>query len=204
MGRPRPGNILQQLEAVRTEGGLHQTDRDFEAQKRWVVEGCQKRGGKIQYLPSVTVRRAQADDPLSSGQGVDPLYGDILDPQFLESLNRLDMPCYIEHNPSEQRLKKYSISEHKEVIFHIPFSLLEEAGLVTARRFRGVDIGDLIVWDGSWYIVDAAHRGSFFGQRISHYFTAAICRRYHLNNVPTEDTPDDCPEEEGTGLLGDE
>lgn len=203
MPRPRPGNILQQLEATRKEGGLFQSDRDFNAQERWTVEGCDKRGAAIQYLPSVTVRKAQADDPLSSGAGVDELYGDILDPQFLTELKRENMRCYVEHHPSKQQLKKYSIAETKEVIFHIPLATLRKAGLVTTRRFRGADIGDLVVWDGSWYIVDAAHRGSFFGQRISHYFTAAICSRYILNNVTTEDTPKICPEEDSTGLAGD-
>lgn len=194
---------MQQLESARTEGGLWQSDRDFSAQERWVVEGCVKRGAKIQYLPSVTVRRAQGNDPLSSGQGIDPLYGDILDPQWLKELERKDLPCFVEHQPSKQKLKKYSIDEQKEVIFHIPFCLLKKEGLVTRKRFRGADIGDLVVWDGSWYIVDAAHRGSYFGQRINHYYTAAICNRYRLNNVPVEDYPDDCPEEDSTGLAGD-
>lgn len=200
MPRPAPKDILQQLETRRKEGGLWQSDRDYRAQERWIVEGCVKRGAKIQYLPSVTVRKAQGDDPLSSGAGVDKLYGDILDPQFLDKLKRENLACYVEHNPSKQKLKKYSIDEEKDVIFHIPLKLLKDAKLVTKKRFRGADIGDLVIWDGTWYIVDAVHRGSFFGQRISHYFTAAICSRYRLNNVPTEASPE-CPgDETETGL----
>lgn len=203
MGKPEPGNILEQLERSRQEGGLWQSDRDFRAQDRWTVEGCNKRGAAIQYLPSVTVRRAQGDDPLSTGQGIDPLYGDILDPQFIEDLKRENMRAWVEHKPSEQKLKMYSISEEKDVIFHIPFTTLKKAGLVTKRRFRGADIGDLVVWDGTWYIARAVHRGSYFGQRISHFFTAVFCDRYILNSVAIEDVADDCPEEESTGLAGD-
>lgn len=197
MGKPKPGTILAQFEQSRLEGGLFQGDRDFTAQDRWVREGAKKRGAKVHFFPMNTGPNPENTD----GAGVDPLYGDILDPEFLSNPDVKDerlfnLECYVEHRPSKQKLMKYGVDEQKDVIFHFPFSLLEEQGLVDKFRFRGTDLGDLILWDGTWYRIDAAHRGSFFGQRISHYFTAAICNRYRHNNVPTNDLSNNCPEEE--------
>jgi hypothetical protein len=205
MGKPKPGNILEQLEASRREGNLFQGDRDFEGQDRWVREHAEKTGAKIHFFPSSTVRNPKTPpDGSSRGEsaGVDPLYGDILDPEFFDNPELRDdvkknLACLIEHHPSKQLLKKYGIDEEREVIFHIPFTLLREKGLVTPRAFRGVDLGDLVLWDGTWYMVYNAHRGSYQGQRINHFYTAAICNRYRLNNVPTEDNRGSCtPEEE--------
>lgn len=196
MGKPQPVSPLTEFEKIRKEGGLFQGDRDFSAQDRWVKEGTRKIGAKIHYLPVSTARHPRSGE----SAGVDDLYGDILDPEFLDNEELVDqrkfnLECFVQHKPSKQLLKKYGIDEQREVIFHIPFSVLRDKGLVTDKRFRGSDIGDLVIWDGTWYMVYSSHRGSYFGQRVSHFFTAAVCDRYRLNNIPTEDRANLCPEE---------
>lgn len=187
--------ILNRYEEVRTEGNLFQTEKDFQAQRLWIEEQVEKLGAAV-HLFVTSTRRAeggQNQEPFASG-GVDPLYGDILDPEFFENpkdkdKRQINIRCIAEHAPSKQRLKKYGIEEEREAVFHFPFHVLKDKGLVTEFRFRGIDIGDLIEWDGSWYIILSTHRNSYFGQTTSNYFIAATANRYRPNAVPKEDHP---------------
>lgn len=194
--------LLAMFEEDRDEGNLFQSDRDKAAQDRWVKEQSQKLGGAIYLVPNATERRPQGPQQAS---GIDPMFGDIVDPQIVvkpEELQELqpNFRCIIEHEPSKQILKRYGIDETRDVIFHLPLVLLKEAGLVNPIRFRGIDVGDMAVWDNSWYVVRSAHRSAYFGQRTDHFFTAATCDRYRLNNIPTNQrSSDGCPEEEVIG-----
>jgi hypothetical protein len=65
--------------------------------------------------------------------------------------------------------------------------VLQEIGLVReGRRHRGADIGDMVVWDGTWYRTDNVHRTNYFIQTDHNLFTGLFCNRYHHNN----DSPD--------------
>lgn len=191
---PRPEkSILQQFEESRNEGNIFQTQRDIDAQNRWIKEQVESLGAEVVLALTSTVR-GPGDGPGESA-GVDPLYGDILDPQWFErtaeeeAQRKYNMRCLLDHAPSKQLLKRYGIEETRDVIFHFPFERLEEKGMVTKDRFRGIDIGDFVVWDGSWYIALSTHRESYHGNTVSHYFTSISCKRYAPNSVPTESTP---------------
>jgi hypothetical protein len=192
---PTQGDILKRWEASRNKTGLFQGQRDFDAQNRWVKEQVEKLGGAV-HLFVTSTQRGLADGPLESA-GVDPLYGDVLDPEWFadgdsKDQQKFNFRCLIEHQPSKQSLKRYGIEETRDVIFHFPFDKLKDEGLVTEVRHRGVDIGDIIEWDSTLYIVLSAHRESYFGQTVSNYFTSAACMRYKFNAVPTADTPEVC------------
>jgi hypothetical protein len=193
---PEQGDLLRQFEATRTEGNLFQSPLDFASQKRWIDEQVRRLGAAVHLMVTSTQRAPQG--PKQSA-GVDPLYGDILDPEFFTDAERderkFNLRAIVEHHPSKQVLKRYGIEEEREVIFHVPFSVLEEIGLVTDLRFRGIDIGDLFMWDGSWYIVLSVHREAFFGQTVSNYFTSSTCKRYRHNSIPTNDVADNNREE---------
>jgi hypothetical protein len=187
---PTSGDILKRWEASRDKTGLFQSDRDFDAQNRWVKEQVEKLGAAVHLFVTSTVR-GLGDGPGESA-GVDPLYGDILDPEWFadggeDDKQKFNIRCLVEHSPSKQKLKRYGIEEVRDVIFYFPFEKLEEEGLVTQVRHRGVDIGDIIEWDSTLYIVLSSHRESYFGQTVSNYFTSATCKRYIHNAVPTED-----------------
>jgi hypothetical protein len=201
MSNPEFGSILQQYEASRKEENTFQTQRDFDAQRRWVEEQAERLGAAVHLFVTSTQRAegAQNEAPFASG-GVDPLYGDILDPSFHDAPDERDqrqinIRCIVEHQPSKQSLKKYGIDEQREVIFHFPLSVLKDKGLVTPARFRGVDIGDLVQWDDSWYIVVTSHRSAYFGQTTGNYFTAAAAERYRPNSVPIDNPANNDPEE---------
>lgn len=188
MSIPEQGSILAQFEASRTEGNLFQTQRDYDAQYLWTKEQVEKLGASVHLFVTSNQRDPQGPDENDS---IDPLYGDILDPEFFSEpperdKRKLNIRCLIEHHPSKQSLKRYGIDEVREVIFFFPFKTLKDLGLVTEHRFRGVDIGDLILWDGAWYIALNVHREAYFGQTISPYFTSVACIRYRHNAVPTE------------------
>jgi len=192
---PTQGDILKRWEEGRKKDNLFQSSRDFDAQNRWVQEQVEKLGAAV-HLFVTSTQRGLADGPMESA-GVDPLYGDILDPEWFadgspRDKQKFNIRCLIEHTPSKQSLKRYGIEETRDVIFFFPFEKLSSEGLVTPQRFRGVDIGDLIEWDGTMYIVLNVHRESYFGQTVSNYFTSAACMRYQHNAVPTEDTPEEC------------
>jgi hypothetical protein len=192
MSTPEQGSILQQFEASRTEGNLFQSAIDFALQGRIVEEQVERLGAAVHLFVTSTQREPQG--PLQSS-GVDTLYGDILDPEFFSNPEEKDqrkfnLRCIVEHKPPRQMLKRYGIDEERDVIFHFPFTKLKALGLVTETRFRGVDIGDLVFWDGTWYLVLNSHREAFFGQTVSSYFTTAACKRYRHNSVPTNDVAD--------------
>jgi hypothetical protein len=191
MAIPEQGSILAQFEASRTEGNLFQSKKDFDAQLQWVEEQVEKLGAAVHLMVTSTQRAPQGN--LESA-GVDPLYGDILNPEFLtgtpEDQRQFNLRCIVEHHPSKQTLKRYGIDEEREVIFHFVFSKLEKVGLVTEKRFRGIDIGDLVFWDGTWYLVLSTHREAFFGQTVSQYFTSTTCKRYRHDSVPIGDVAD--------------
>lgn len=197
MPHPESGEILRLFEESRGKEALFQTQRDYTAQQRWVEEQVLSLGAKVHLIPASTAKFPQGQ--LESA-GVDPLYGDILDPEFVDGPGNLDQrklnaSCLVEHEPSKQLLKKYGVDEAKDCIFHFPTSLLGKLGLITYKRFRGVDIGDLVIWDNTWYIVQSSHRGAFFGNTNNPYFTSAFADRYRHNSVPTERVANDCPEE---------
>ncbi len=188
---PRPEkSILQQFEESRVQGNLFQTQRDINAQNRWVQEQVKVLGAEV-VLALVSTVRGPGDGPGESA-GVDPLYGDIIDPQWFErtveeeAQRKYNFRCLPDHQPSKQLLKRYGIEETRDVIFHFPFVTLQERGLVTPERYRGIAIGDFVVWDESWYIALSAHRESYHGSTTSHYFTSISCKRYAPNSVPTD------------------
>lgn len=188
-------SFLELFEKSRSEGNLFQSSIDYALQSRIVREQVEKLGAAVHLMVTSTMRNPQG--PTQSA-GVDSLYGDILDPEFFADSpdqRQFNIRVLVEHHPSKQLLKKYGIDEEREVLFHFPFEALEERGLVTEERFRGVDIGDLVMWDGSWYIAVSVHREAYFGQTVSHFFTSISCKRYRHNSVPTEDAADhECSE----------
>lgn len=203
MAIPEEGEILAQFETSRLSAEddiLFQQQRDFEAQDRWVREQVQKLGAPVHLLPVSTERNPQG---IFQSAGVDPLDGDILNPEFLANPVELDQQKFnvrniIEHEPSKQMLKKYGIDEEREVGFHFVKSILDDLGLVetNTRRFRGIDIGDLVFWDSTWYILQNVHRDHYFGQTVNPYFVVGFASRYPFDNVPIEDVSDNgCPDE---------
>lgn len=206
---PKPDqDQLNLLEQQRTElegRQLFQSDRDFRFQQARVGEQSERLGGVIHFVPVSTERSPQG--PFQSAR-VDPLDGDVLDPQFIENPMNLDLDdpdnfdqrlknvdCILQHEPSKQLLKKFGIDEEREIVFWVPFTIFKTAGIVTEKRFRGADIGDLIVWDGTWYMAQNVHRDHYFGQRDVSFFVACFCNRYRQNLNPIHDTADDCPED---------
>lgn len=192
MGIPEQGDILKLFEETREEGNLFQSSIDFAAQQSWVEEQVRVLGAAVHLFITATQRSPQG--PRESA-GVDPLYGDILDPEFFnepadKDQRQFNLRALVEHHPTKQMLKRYGIDEEREVIFHFPFTVLESLGLVTEKRFRGIDPGDLVMWDGTWYITLSTHREAYFGQTISNYFTSTTCKRYRHNSVPTGDVAD--------------
>lgn len=192
-------SLLEQLRQVREGEQLFQSDRDLRFNTQLVSEQNERLGGVIQFIPVSTERF-----PTGAFQsfGVDPLDGDILDPQFQNNpetaLNEREpdpIACFLQHEPSKQLLKKYGIDEEREIIFWVPFSTFKERGFVTETRFRGADIGDLIVWDGTWYIAQNVHRDHYFGQRTDAFEVACFCNRYRQNLNPIHAVADNCPEE---------
>lgn len=203
MAIPEEGDLLRQFEDTRRKGEgmlLFQGDRDFKAQDRWVRESVQKEGAPIHLLPVSTERDPQG--PLQSA-GVDPLDGDILNPEFLayppgKDQRKFNIRVIVEHQPSKQELTKYGIDEQREVGFHFVRSILDDLSLVEAnsRRHRGIDIGDLVFWDGTWYILQNVHRDHYFGQTVNPYFVVGFASRYQLDNVPIGDVSDGgCPDD---------
>jgi len=177
---------------VESEETRFQSDRDFNFLKKIVDEQSKLIGGTIDFFPVSTERNPQGDKNHSFG--VDPLDGDILNPEFnVEEDNlksAIKMRCLIEHEPPKQMLKKYGVDEQREIVFYIPLSILEEVGLVDDWRINGADIGDLIVWEGSWYQAWNVYRDHYFGQRSKSFYIACFCDRYRHDAVPINDVSD--------------
>lgn len=199
MGTPEQDLIVEFETRRRTteRATLFQTDRDFRAQDRWVREQVEKLGAPVHLLPTSTQRDPQG---FLQSAGVDPLDGDILNPEFFTGPEvderQFDIRVIVEHEPSKQMLMKYGIDEQREVGFHFVKSILVEKELVTERRFRGLDIGDLVFWDGTWYILQNVHRDHYFGQTVNNYFVVGFASRYTHDNVPIADVSDGgCPDE---------
>lgn len=186
---PRPEQTALEIleERRRKAGQLFQSARDVGGQERWIGEYVRKHGALVHLVTRTTRRDPQG--PMQSA-GVDPLFGDITDPEFLEG-TRTDIRSLIDHEPSKQLLSKYGIEEDREVVFWLPRILLDEKGLITPVRFRGVEIGDLFVWDRAWYIVQEAHRDHYQGVSDHFFYVGAFCNRYHHNSVPSV-APSDC------------
>lgn len=205
----RPGrpftSVLKQWESARRAKDSEkflQGDRDFDFLQNRTEEFVDLYGAAVHIVPvSTEVNPVEGVGPKQSA-GVDPLDGDILDPGFfdnpdLEDQRMFNMSALLEHEPSKKLLKRYGVDEERDVLFHIPVSVLEEKELVSEWRVNGLDLGDLIVWDGTWYIAENVHRGSYFGNRNLPHLIVAACVRYRHNSAAVEDDPSDdfCPEE---------
>lgn len=186
MGFPQK-SLLDQFEEQRAQAKLtFQTSQDGDGQDRWVLEQVEKLGAPVILIPKATQRDPQGP---SETDGIDKLYGDVKNPAYIDDKQKPNFRSIVEHHPSVQRLKKFGVMEEREVIFWFPLAALRNANLVTDRNFRGIGIGDFIVWDGTWYLTDAAHRDYYFGQTDRFYFTGAFCNRYQHNSLPEEATP---------------
>jgi len=171
--------IIDILESRRKKAThLFQSEGDYDAQNMWVREYVDQAGANLSVYLNITARDPQ---PGESG-GVHPLYGDIRDPA-IESLTKKDFRAIVDHKVSAQKLKKYGIDEEREVVFWFPFSSLQEAGVITPVRFRGLAIGDLVFWDSTWYIAENVHRDHYQGQTDRFFFVGAFCNRYRHDSI---------------------
>jgi hypothetical protein len=204
-GKPntRLNELFEEARTIEEVGTLLQGDGDFFFLQSRVLERIQLLGAVVHYIPVSTERDPRDGIGPKQSAGVDPLDGDILDPGFfdnpeLEDQRKFNMRCLMEHEPSKQNLKRYGVDEERDITFHIPVVTLETEGLVSKWRVNGADIGDLVFWDKTWYIIQNVHRGSYFGQRDLPFLIACMANRYRHNSVPTEDVAvnDVCPEED--------
>lgn len=168
-----------------------QGKRDQDSQDRAAREYVRRYGATTAHLiPRLNDRR--------NSPGVDALDGDIEDPQFLTSATRFNFPCLIDHQPSKSLLGKYGVDEQRDAIFHWPFSELQEAGLVTPLRFRGIRAGDFVFWDGTFYVIRDAHRSHYHGLTDRVIMVAGDATRYqHTVSLPNHESRDfpPCPVE---------
>jgi hypothetical protein len=177
-------DVLAKLEAIRGQPRTFHDRLDGEYLDLLVQERADVLGAMVNLIPRSTQRnpRGSLESP-----GVDGLDGDVIDPEFLDfegnDQRKLNFSCIVEHNPSKQMLKKFGIDELREVVFHFSLKALRDAGLVTEAKFRGVDLGDLVEWDGTWYIAHNVHRNSYFGQSDRFLTVSAFCDRYRLNTI---------------------
>jgi hypothetical protein len=177
-------NLIAQFEAMRSQPKIFQDELSGNMLDGIAKERVDIMGAHVNLLIMSSQRNPKG---VLESSGVDELDGDILDPEFMDSPaeldhRKIDLPCLIEHTPTKQMLKKFGIDELREVIFHFPFATLKEKGLVTERRFRGIDIGDLIEWDGTFYVTLNVHRGTYFGQSDRFFFTSSFTNRYRLDS----------------------
>jgi hypothetical protein len=188
MPTPREDTLREIEERRRVLEGeiLFQSEQDNTFQENLILE----QSGQTAPVHLVQVSTERDPQGPHESAGVDPLYGDILDPQFFESQVTAEnlIRAVVEQRPSEQLLMRYGIEEKRDVLFQIPFALLRIKNFVTRRRFRGVDIGDFVVWDSTWYLVDSVHRGTYFGQTNHAYFVAAFTNRYQPNAISPTDS----------------
>jgi len=177
-------DLLAKYEALRGQPKLFHHPLDGDNLDRFVRERCDLLGAHVNLIPRSTQRnpRGKLENP-----GVDSLDGDVINPEFLDFKDlderKLNIACLVVHQPTKQLLKKYGVDEMREIIFHFPFSLLKEKGLVNDVKFRGLDIGDLIEWDGTFYIVWNVHRDTYFGESDRFFFTSGMCDRYRHDSI---------------------
>lgn len=182
MGTPHE-DLLKLYDAQRSNPKLFHDRLDANFLDHLVGERNELVGAHVNLFP-----RATAVDPQGEHEapGVDPLDGDINRPEFKDFAElddrKINIACIVEHNPSKQSLKKFGVDEQREVIFHFPFVLLQEKGLVNdGLRFRGLIIGDLVEWDSSWYYILSVHRGHYLGQSDHFFVTSGTANRYRLD-----------------------
>jgi hypothetical protein len=187
-----PSKKLLDMLEERRAGAEHtfQSKIDASGQKRWLMEWVTKTGAAVHLFPRTT-QREPGDLELESA-GVDELYGDITNPEFSDKRKEYNFRCLVEHSPSRQRLTTIGVREDRDIAFWYPYVMLEEAGLVDRIRFRGVDIGDLMVWDGTWYIAENVHREYYFGMTDEYFFTVAYCVRYQHDSLPINEAEAGC------------
>lgn len=181
MSRPEQ-SILGELELKRARlPQLFQGITDGDLLDRMAIDYTEKMGAPTFFYNRSTYRDPQG--PTQSA-GVDDLFGDVQDPEFLQEKGQHQLRSVVEHKPSDQRLLHFGVDEQREVIFWYPAGMLRRAELITEIRFRGIEIGDLIVWDGSWYIVAEAHRDHYLGNSGRFIWSGAFCNRYHHGALP--------------------
>lgn len=187
-------SLAKMLEAERADKErttLFQSDRDFKFLNKKALEQSEKVGATVHFIPVSSELDPKGE---FESAGVDELYGDILDPEFQgnpdgKDQRRLNIRCIIEHEPPKQLLKRYGIDEQREVVFYVPFEEFVREGVVSKWRPHGADIGDLFIWDGTWYQAWNVYRDHYFGQRAKAHFIACFANRYRHNAAPTEDIP---------------
>lgn len=198
-GRTPDQEILAAFEAQRAEASFLFVDKqDCDFLDGLIQERNAAQMASVFLIPRLSQRDAQAEQgDVNVGAPIN-IYGDTIDP--IVNIGKLDhnnknahqVRAFAQHEPSKQSLRKYGIEEEREVVFWFPRVSLEALGLTTPRCFRGVEIGDFVVWDNTWYITDNAHRDHYFGQSDRFFFTGAFCTRYHHNSVPTNMTVKGC------------
>ncbi len=167
-------DLVRQFDESRQKDQLFASQRDYDSQVRILRKQIQEEGTAVVLLPRTSHRRPQGTMQAS---GVDPLDGDVLDLHFnAEESHRLAL--WVPHAPSKQMLKKYGIDEDRDVVFWFLFEDLKDAGLVTQQKFRGIDLGDLVVWDRTWYRIDNVHRHEYLGQSERFFYSLGFSTRY--------------------------
>ena len=203
-GKPdtRLNELFEEARTLEEFNTLLQGDCDFCFLQERVEEKIRLLGAVIHYVPVSSERNPKEGIGPKQSAGVDPLDGDILDPGFFdnpeaEDQRKFNMRVLLEHAPSKQNLKLYGVDEERELTIHIPVSTLKDEGLTSKWRVNGADIGDLVFWDSSWYVIQNVHRGSYFGQRDLPFLVACFANRYRHNSSPVNNVPsnDFCPEE---------
>lgn len=173
-------DLLASFEASRKEPKRFQGQRDRDSRDRFIKDYV-KNGAPVQLI----LRANQIRQVDGAHGGVDPLDGDLLDVSYIEQAVHYNFNAIVEHEPSRQLLTKFQIDEQREVIFNFPRVLLEEQGLVgQPLRWRGVAIGDVVEWDGTFYLVKNVHRRYYHGQTTHWYWTSAFCDRYRHTATP--------------------
>jgi len=183
-------DILADFEERRSRAGpqLFQGVRDQDAQDRFAIEFVERQGAAVILAPRVNRLRPEGEDIYA---GVDPIDVDRLDIEYIDKLLRVNVRAIVEHEPSRQLLTKYGVEEERDVVFYVPFTTLNSLGLVNDDRFRGLVLGDMFEWDGTWYIVREAHRANYHGLTDRYHLTAGFCTRYYHTSTPRDcDGPD--------------
>jgi len=178
-------DILIEFEARRARANpqLFQGMRDQDRQDAFVKEFVLRQGAAVILAPRVNRLHPEGENIFA---GVDPIDVDRLDIEYIDGMLQVNVRALIEHEPSRQLLTKYGVEEERDVVFYVPFSELNRLGLVNDDRFRGLILGDLFEWDGTWYIVREAHRTSYHGLTDRYHLTAGFCTRYYHTATPRD------------------
>jgi len=176
--------IIEQFEERRKKENLRfQGRRDFDNQMRRLCDQVCNEGAAVHLLHRIT-----ADNPrgeLGEAPGVDDMYGDVVNPEVLIDKASM-MHCLVEHAPSKQLKTKLGIEEEREVVFWFPWIHLDDGNHINPSRFRGISMGDFVIWDNTWYIAEDVHRDHYFGQTDWWFFCGAFCNRYHHDTMPID------------------